>query len=109
MNLRKHWVPLVVVGVGALAGIYLAQQDKTMKVNEHWTPAQPAPPVLVPSPPAPSAGSPTVVPVPGGVFVSLDKINAASKTVGCPVLAPGDPAVRLIEVAECLGEKAIRR
>ena len=120
MNLRKHWVPLMVVGVGALAGVYLAQQDKTVKVNEHWAPAQPAPPVLVPPMPgqeqafpgrnnpgpAPSTGSPTVVPVPGGVFRSLDKLNAAAKAVGCPVLVPGDPASRLLDQAECFAEKA---
>ena len=112
MNLRKHWVPLVVVGVGALAGIYLAQQDKTMKVNEHWAPAQPAPPVVVPPQPGqeqsyPGRNNPTAVPVPGGVFMSLDKINAAAARVGCDTLKPNDPATKLILVAECLGERAV--
>ncbi len=38
---------------------------------------------------------------------SLDKINAAALAVGCEPIRVGEPASRLIEVAECLGAKAM--
>ena len=44
----------------------------------------------------------------GATFRSLDKLNAAAAAVGCDTLKPDDPAGKLIDVAECLGAKAVK-
>lgn len=125
-------IPALVILVGISSVFLLTRVDRAVKVNDAGVPVQPtpkwempgyrqpAPPVPVPpkpgqeqaypgrnnKPPDPVA-NPASVPVPSGVFRSLDKINAAAARVGCETLKPNDPATKLIDVAECLGERAV--
>ncbi len=123
MKMGQWAVPVLIVALTATGTLYLARQDRAVKVTDQGVPVQPpAPkwempgyrqPVLAQPVPgqeqaAPGRNNPTAVPVPGGVIRSLDKINAAAARVGCPVLVPNDPAGKLLDVAECLGEKAVQ-
>lgn len=107
MWVRKHWIPFAIAILGSLAGVYLSRQDVAVKVTDQGVPVQPPPTVT--SPPKATVGGRTGQPIPAGVFRSLNKINAAAKAVGCDELRPNDPAGRLIDVAECLGAKAVAR
>lgn len=112
-NRTSKWlVPALIIAVGGAGGAYLARQDRAVKVNDQGQPVQAPAPIPPPSfvapgglPPIPPEGQP--VQVPGGVIRSLDKINAAAARVGCDTLKPDDPAGKLIDVAECLGARAV--
>lgn len=101
--MTNKWVVPVLVSVLAVGGIkYLWSQPRPVLVNNQMVQVE-QPKVVAPQIPAPDG----TIPVPGGVIRSLDKINAAAAAVGCDTLKPDDPAGRLVDVAECLGEKAL--
>ena len=98
-NKASKWlVPAVIIAVGGGSGAYLARLDKTVKVTDQGVPVA-----------APAPGQPQRPPdlPPGAVIRSLDQINAAAAAVGCDTLKGDDPAGKLIDVAECLGAKAL--
>jgi len=103
MKMRSLGIPVLIVLV-AVGGVWLlTEQQQAVKVDSQMRPvqAQPAPsPALLPPPPT--------IEAPSGTFRSLDKLNALAAAVGCPILEPGDPAVRVFDLAECLGEKATK-
>jgi hypothetical protein len=106
--MKKYGIPLLVVALAAVGTLYLVSQDRAVKINDKGQPMQTAP---APGPVPPRSPvvepKPGEVPVPGGVIRSLDKINEAAARVGCETLKPDDPAGKLIDVAECLGAKAV--
>jgi hypothetical protein len=106
--MKRYGIPLLVVAIASVGTLYLARQDRAVKVNDQGVPVQPpAPKWEMPGyrQPVPSTGPPPVETK--GTFRSLDKINAAAARVGCDPLKPDDPAGKLIDVAECLGARAV--
>lgn len=106
MNSKAWGIPALVVAVAAMGTLYLVSQDRAVKVDDKGVPVQAAPAPKWEMPGYRQPVSPPPLP-PGATFRSLDKINAAAARVGCATLKPDDPAGRLIDVAECLGEKAV--
>ena len=101
MKMRSLGIPVLIVLV-AVGGVWLlTEQQQAVKVDSQMRPVQAQPaPALLPPPPT--------IEAPSGTFRSLDKLNALAAAVGCPILEPGDPAVRVFDLAECLGEKATK-
>ncbi len=101
MIFKRLAIPLVVLLVIAGALLVLVNEGThTRKIRaDGQVVAEPAPPQSQVDAAAKAAA---------GEFRSLDKVNAAAKAVGCQTLELGDPAGKLIDVAECLGEKARR-
>jgi len=100
---QKHLIPILLLLVGVAGAFWLARQDRAMKVPTTqverptprlWTQEQDREPTEPPMPP-------------GAVIRNLDRLNAAAAAVGCPTMEIGDPAVKILDVAECLGEKAV--
>ena len=102
---RHLGVPLLIAVVGAGGAYYLVGQDRARQM----TTKEATVPTVAAGPPKASVGGQAAVPPQGGVIRSLDKINAAAAAVGCQPVVPGDPAGHLLDLAECLGDKAVAR
>ena len=102
-------VPALIALVGVGGAFFLAKQDRAKQVTTgEATTGEATVPVLAP----PQAGQEQAYPgrnnlPPGAVIRSLDRLNAAAVAVGCPTVVPGDPAGKLLDLAECLGDRAI--
>lgn len=104
-NKTSKWlVPAAIIAIGGAGSAYLARQDVAVKVDDKGVPVAPT---VAAGPPKASVGGQAALP-PGAVIRSLDKINEAASAVGCPTLVPNDPAGKLLDVSECLGEKAMQ-
>lgn len=95
-------IPVIAVLALSLAvSILLNQKNATMMPP----PQAPRPPTVAAGPPKATTGG--EIATPGGTFRSLDKLNEYAVKAGCPPLVPEDPAGKLIDLAECLGAKAL--
>lgn len=101
----KTWgIPLLALAIMTIGTLYLVSQDRVLKVNTQGVPV--GQPTVAAGPPKATTGG--EITAPGGIIRSLDKINAAAAAVGCDTLKPDDPAGKLLDVSECLGEQAMK-
>ncbi len=113
--MKGIWVPVLILLGGLGLAALLATQHRAVPVTATGQPAipiiaqpQPGQEQAYPGRNSPAPGPELPAP-PGSTVRSLDKINAAAKAVGCPTLEMGDPAVKIFDVAECLGKQAVAR